>query len=277
MTDGNRLYAVIGSPVQHSLSPAIHNAWFTDLGLAGRYVAMETTAATPAIIQSIREANLAGANITIPHKATILGHLDAVDPVAQTIGAVNTIIRQENTLLGYNTDAYGLAMAAEEAGVSPNGRHVVILGAGGAAAAAAYWVREHHPASITVLNRTPTRTNALKSRLSLPSNPITSAPLTGHAFRSATPDYVINTIPAAGRAAVSGLPVSQLSADTVWHDLNYWDDSPPHQASLSARGCTFISGHSMLLHQAAQAFFLFTGHRPSLSVGRKALMDAQIR
>ena len=147
-----QLCGVLGHPVKHSLSPAIHNAAFQHLGLNYVYLAFPVED-VPHAIDGIRAlGNLRGFSVTIPHKVSVMAHLDTIEPTARHIGAVNTIVKSDNTLSGYNTDASGALLALRHAGVDLTGKHVVMIGSGGAARAIAFGLALETPAGrLTIL------------------------------------------------------------------------------------------------------------------------------
>jgi shikimate dehydrogenase len=158
------LAGVIGDPVAHSRSPALHNAAFMQLGFAARYELWPTPAADlPARIASLRAPHILGANVTLPHKVAALPLLDQIDPDAAIIGAINTIIREsDGSLTGANTDAPAfLAALREDASYEPAGQPVLILGASGAARAAAVALLGAGVARLVVANRTLERAETL--------------------------------------------------------------------------------------------------------------------
>src|SRR5216117_2872865 len=128
-----RLCALIGNPVEHSLSPAIHNAAFQHLGLNFVYVAFTVEDAEGAMRGIRALTGIRGVSVTIPHKVAVLRYLDEIETTARNIGAVNTIVADRGVLTGYNTDASGALAALRAADVSPDGRRVLLLGSGGAA------------------------------------------------------------------------------------------------------------------------------------------------
>ena len=127
------LYAVIGNPVAHSLGPAMHNRAFAAVGHPGLYVALAVND-IEAAMTGVRALGIAGVSVTIPHKISVIRHLDDIDETARSIGAVNTVVNQEGRLFGTNSDADG-AVAALESATSLNGKQVAVIGAGGAIAA----------------------------------------------------------------------------------------------------------------------------------------------
>jgi len=148
-----KICGVIGDPIEHTMSPVMHNAAFKKLGLDYIYIPFRVRAEELAqAVEGIRALNIRGLNVTIPHKVAILSMLDGLDPVAEKIGAVNTIVNNDGNLRGYNTDASGFLRALLERGVEPEGKHIVILGAGGASRAISYILAERG-AHLTILNR----------------------------------------------------------------------------------------------------------------------------
>src|SRR5262245_986037 len=151
------LAGVIGDPVAHSRSPALHNAAFAYIRLRARYERWHTSAAElPARVESLRAPHILGANVTLPHKLAVLPLLDRIDPEVEVIGAANTIIREaDGSLTGANTDAPAfLSSLQEDGGYTPSGQTALILGASGAARAAAVALVDAGVARLVVANRT---------------------------------------------------------------------------------------------------------------------------
>ena len=143
MTTSALTVGLIGWPVEHSRSPAMHNAAFAALGLAWRYILLPTPLEQlAAVIARIRSGELQGANVTIPHKKAVMPFLDEIDPAAQAVGAVNTIVRQGDRLIGFNTDTIGFKRALLETGIEVNDQPCSVLGAGGSARAVVYVLRK---------------------------------------------------------------------------------------------------------------------------------------
>lgn len=167
MTGARPTYAVIGDPIEHSLSPRLFSWLFAGLGLAAHYTALRVPPeALPEAVGRVRRGHLAGLSVTLPHKEAILPLLDDVHPAARRIGAVNTVVRDAaGTLRGHNTDAPGFRLALEHAGFRPGGARVLLLGAGGAARAAAFALVAAGAKSVVVANRHPER--ALRLALEL--------------------------------------------------------------------------------------------------------------
>ena len=148
-----KICALIGDPVEHTMSPVMHNAAFKKLGLDYIYIPFRVRAEELArAVDGMRALSMRGFNVTIPHKVTIIPMLDGIDPIAEKIGAVNTVVNDDGELTGYNTDATGFLQALLEQGMEPGGKDVVVLGAGGASRAISYILAERD-ARLTVLNR----------------------------------------------------------------------------------------------------------------------------
>ena len=148
-----KLCGIIGDPVEHTLSPAMHNAAFNKMGLDYFYVPFRVKKEDLGrAIQGMRALNIRGLNVTIPHKVAVIPFLDKLDPLAEKIGAVNTIVNEDGILVGYNTDATGFLQALLESGIEPKGKNVVILGAGGASRGISFILAERG-AHLVILNR----------------------------------------------------------------------------------------------------------------------------
>jgi len=148
-----RVCGVIGDPIEHTMSPVMHNAAFKELGLDYLYVPLRVKREELGkAVESVRALNIRGLNVTLPHKVAIISFLDELDPLARKIGAVNTIVNDDGVLTGYNTDATGFLQALLEGGVEPKEKKVVILGAGGASRAISFILAERD-AHLVILNR----------------------------------------------------------------------------------------------------------------------------
>lgn len=251
ITATTQVFAVMGNPVRHSLSPVMFNRAFAEIGYNAVYVAFEVTSIRDAV-SAVRSLGIRGVSITIPHKVTVMEFLDEIDPLAAEIGAVNTIINRRGRLTGFNSDSLGAVKAIEEI-TRLSGKHVVILGAGGAARAIGFGVQAGG-AVITIANRSAANGEALAQALNADFIPLQDV-------QRLDADILINT------TSVGMTPDNLRSpvADTVFHsgmlvmDIVY---APLHTRFLEqARhaGCMTINGLSMLAHQAAFQFELWTG------------------
>ncbi|MCJ7605234.1 MAG: shikimate dehydrogenase, partial [Dehalococcoidales bacterium] len=153
ITGKTQICAVIGSPIEHTMSPAMHNAAFEKLGLDYAYVSFRVAPEDlPDALDGIRALNIRGFNVAIPHKVPVIPLLDGLDAAAEKIGAVNTVINHAGSLRGYNTDGEGFLRSLRARGVEPKGSNIVVIGAGGASRAITY-VLARRGARLTLLNR----------------------------------------------------------------------------------------------------------------------------
>jgi shikimate dehydrogenase len=271
------VYALLGRPVRHSLSPALHNRWFEELDISGVYVALELPSEpTIDLAATIRELGLAGVNLTVPFKSLMLDQLDQSHSTVRATGATNVVVNRDGELIGYNTDSGGFAAAlTARFGLAMTGKRCAVLGAGGAARAVVVAMLDARAATVQVLNRTATRAQRLASDLSRPAQPVRAQPLTADIFAHLAPsfDLVVNTTSGPAGPLVNTLNIALLPSHTIWVDLNYWQAEPPAILACHAHGLAIQTGLPMLVHQAALAFELFTGHRPDAATALHELTD----
>ncbi|MBK9942647.1 MAG: shikimate dehydrogenase [Kouleothrix sp.] len=272
-----KLAGLIGDPVAHSRSPALHNAAFTHLGIPACYELWPTPAADlPARIAGLRAAQILGANVTLPHKIAVLGLLDRLDPAATLIGAVNTIVRAaDGTLVGTNTDAPAcLASLREDAGYQPAGGSAVILGASGAARAAAVALAGAGIARLVVVNRTLEKAEQLLGDLlaATDTDPYLRALAPDDAdlpAALAAADLIINATSVGWQADETPLAAEHIPANALVFDMIYRPTRLLHDAA--ARAARTLDGAGMLVRQAALAFELWTNQPAPLEIMRAAL------
>jgi len=272
-----KLAGVIGDPVAHSRSPAIHNAAFAHLGLRARYELWPTPAADlPARVASLRAEHMLGANVTLPHKVAVLELLDRLDPEVSAIGAANTIIREaDGTLTGANTDAPAfLDSLRQDGGYEPSGQTAVILGASGAARASAVALVSAGIARLFVVNRTLEKAETLLGDVLAAANadPLLLA-LTpddaGLPDALASAGLLVNATSLGWHGDEMPLPAELLPPSALVFDLVY-RPTPLLQAAAE-RGARTLDGSGMLVRQAALAFERWTGSRAPLDVMRAAM------
>lgn len=273
-----RLTGIIGWPVAHSLSPAMHNAAFAALGLDMAYVALPVPPRRvgPAV-EGLAALGFRGVNVTMPHKAAVLPHLDTASDDARLISAVNTIVIDHNgALAGHNTDVGGFVAALRE--VVPetlDGAGVLLVGAGGAARAAALGLARLGVARCTVVVRRPAQGEEL-ARMLAPAAPrlrfavVALDELDGAAVRGA--DIVVNATPLGMDESlkVPGVLVDNIRRDHIVYDVVYGQRPTTSLARARAQGARAIDGSAMLAWQAALAFELWTGRAAPLEVMRSA-------
>lgn len=263
-----RTVGLIGWPVEHSRSPAMHNAAFKALDLDWRYVLLPTPLdQLAAVVGRIRSGELSGANVTIPHKQAVMAFLDEIDPAAQAVGAVNTIVRRGNRLIGYNTDTLGFRRALLETGVVIENQPCAILGAGGSARAVVHVLRELG-ARLTLYARDVAKASVLSSEAHLLSEAAQIDPAT-RLIVNTTPVGLSPNVDASPWPADIPLPSKALVFDLL--------NNPPRTRLMQQaeeQGLRAVNGWGMLVYQGAAAFKLWTGVEPPVEVMMTALREA---
>lgn len=261
-----RLAGIFGYPLAHSLSPAFQQAAFNHYGMDARYIAWETPPdALEAEVAKLRGGDFIGANVTIPHKRRVMDFLDEIDPLAQAIGAVNTIVKTEGKLIGRNTDAQGfLRPLREDAGFDPEGKRALLLGAGGAARAAAFALCQERVATLAIANRTPQRAEALAAELRGNAATLSALALTDPALEDIAlqSDLIVNSTSVGMRHGdaedQSPIPGGIIPHDAVVMDMVYNPQHTPLLAAARSAGAQAIGGMPMLIYQGAAAFEMWT-------------------
>lgn len=280
ITGKSKVFGIVGWPVSHSLSPVFQNAAFEYLGLDCCYVPFPVEAGKiDAAMRAIPALNIAGLNVTVPHKESVISCLSALSEEAMMIGAVNTITVSGDRLVGHNTDGQGFIASLSEAGESVGGRSILILGAGGASRAVVFSLAERGANTIIIANRTISKAESLTEQVRL-RFPAVKIEATGmeHAdlkrvFHNV--DMLINTTSIGLKIKdPSPAPKEFLHKDLFVCDLIY---NPPdteliRYAKELCRG--HMNGSGMLIHQGAASFKLWTGIKPPIQVMTQALQDA---
>jgi shikimate dehydrogenase len=268
---------LIGDPVAHSVSPAMHNAAFAAHDLDEEYVLWPTPAESlRERVGMLRSPTLRGANVTLPHKTAVMPLLDALDDSAQAIGAVNTVVRQpDGSLYGINTDAPGFAQALRAAGYEPRGGSLVVLGAGGAARAVVYALLQHGVRSLVIANRTLEHATSLIQEFqalgerTLQAVALDSMLLDQHLARA---DLLINATSVGLDGRSLPLAPQRLHAQLFVVDLIY--HMTPLLKAARACGARTQDGLEMLVQQGAIAFEAWTGLEAPVDVMRVAARQA---
>jgi shikimate dehydrogenase len=255
---------VIGWPVAHSLSPAIHNAAFIALDMDWVYVPLPVPPEElPAALDGVRALGFAGANVTMPHKTQSADLADSLSEDARRLHAVNTFVVGTDGLAGHNTDAPGFdRFLRRDAGFDPAGRSALVFGAGGAARACALALARGGLARLWVALREPSRAASLLATLEGLAPPVEVIPFEEAA--ATAPDLVLNATPLGAHDET--LPLPPLRGGMVAVDLLYRPVVTPLQTTAREAGATAFGGLGLLLHQAALSFELWTGQQPPLTV-----------
>ena len=259
-----RVAGVMGWPVTHSRSPAIHGHWLERYGIDGAYVPFNVRPEkVGAAVRALATLGFAGTNLTLPHKETVLQTLDEIDPVARRIGAVNTVtVGEDGALLGTNTDAFGFLehLRAEAPGWLPG--VAVVLGAGGAARAIVTALVDAGAVEIRLANRTPGRSERLATEVGGTVTPV-SWEQRDESLEGA--DLLVNTtsLGMAGQPEL-GIVLDGLRSDAVVYDIVYVPLETELLASARRAGLAAVDGLGMLLHQARPGFAAWFGREPEV-------------
>jgi len=260
------LAAVIGSPVAHSRSPALHTHWLKKYGLRGHYVPMDISQHDlPEVLATLPKMGFVGANVTIPHKETVLGLANVVTDRAALIGAANTLIfRSDGKLHADNTDGYGfienLRQSAPE--WDPKSGPAAVLGAGGAARAVLASLLDVGVPEIRLSNRTRTRSEALRKEFGAKIN-VYDWVQAGNMLDSAATVVNATSLGMEGKPELR-VPLDALSPKALVTDLVYTPLETELLRKAKAAGCTTVDGLGMLLFQAAPGFERWFGVRPEI-------------
>lgn len=265
---------VIGDPVAHSLSPLLHQAMIDQTGAAYRYaVRTVRPEELPAFVRWAKDGGCAGFNVTMPHKEAILPLLDEVDATAASCGAVNTVCIREGRAIGHNTDGTGFLDSLAGQGFYPQGRTVLLLGAGGAAKAVGHALAAAGAGRIIVCARRLERTAALAAQLPGCGEGIV---LAQDAIQQAAAacDLLVNATPLgmAGSPAFAGLDFLQaMPPHAVVYDLVYHPRRTALLEAAARQGLRTVGGIDLLIRQAVRAFTFFTGETPDTAALYAAL------
>ncbi len=264
-----QVYGIMGNPVAHSLSPAMHNAAFQELGLNKVYVPFAVDDVAKAM-DGFRALGIRGVSVTIPHKQAVMEYLDTIDPVAERIGAVNTLIIDQGSIMGLNTDWIGANRALSQA-MAIKGKKILILGAGGSARAIGFGLLEEG-AKIALASRTPAKGQTLAEQLRCKWHPLAAV----HELRA---DALINatSVGMAPLEDISPVPQAALQNFPVVMDIVYAPLETRLLAEAKAAGCTVVDGLAMLLYQGVAQFELWTGRQAPVALMRNRLVSRLVQ
>jgi shikimate dehydrogenase len=279
----NTTYRVVlyGWPVEHSVSPAMHNAAFDALGLPWRYTLLPTPPGRiKKALTKLKAQGYRGANVTVPHKQAVMPHLDTISDDARAIGAVNTIVVQEGHLIGHNTDGDGFLAALLESGCAPSDRCALVLGAGGAARAVVYALAQAGCA-VAIHNRTVQRAAQLAHHMRNVGihAPVTWVPITANLsdLDLTQFDLLVNATSVGMWPQADASPWPEMlpmPAHWTVFDLVYNPTETRLLAQAHAAGATAVGGLGMLVYQGAMAFEQWTGHSAPIETMRTAVQEA---
>lgn len=273
------LLGILGHPVAHSKSPAMHGAAAAALGIDAVYLRFDVK---PALlgdaVRGVRALSIDGVNVTVPHKQAVMAFLDRIDEDARLIGAVNTIRREGDLLVGSNTDAPGLVRSLREAGLSLEGCEVTVLGAGGAARAAVVGLAHAGATAVRVVARRLAQAEELVSDVSgFLACAVSAHDESALAGLFGRTNLLVQSTSATlagspeAEAFAARLPMDTLPSDAAVVDLVYDPLETSVLRRARERGLVTVDGLGMLLHQGAIAFETWTGRTPPVAIMRAAL------
>lgn len=274
-----KIVGIIGDPVEHSLSPVMHNAAFKHLNMNFAYIPFHVKPEQLSqAIKGMRALGMIGLNVTVPHKIEVMEYLDEISSAAAAIGAVNTIYIKDNRLIGDNTDGQGFIRALiEDEGITIAGKSVVILGAGGSARAIGYSLLKEGISRLIFCNRTISRAEEMARSFQSMSVFVAGMGIEDSREEITQTDIIINTT-SIGMKQGDPLLIdpSLIKKGQVVYDIIYSPPETPLLQWAKARGARAINGLGMLVHQGALAFELWTGCPAPIMIMRKAILGEQI-
>ncbi len=259
-------FAVIGDPIAQSKSPEMHNAWYAEMNIDAAYIPVHVKSEDlQQVVSSFQLLGTSGWNVTIPHKETILPFLDELDPLAEKMGAVNTVVRTtEGKLKGYNTDGPGFVKSLEEAvGTEHRQAPLLLIGAGGAARGIAFALQQAGYTNITIANRTLEKAQAIVDEMG-----------SGQAITMQQAEEELDTFKIFVQTTPAGMstgdfalpfslekfPTGAIAADIVYNPL-----MTPFLLAAEKKGATIVNGLGMFVHQGAIAYQYWLGHEPNIN------------
>ncbi|MBC7090923.1 MAG: shikimate dehydrogenase [Nitrososphaeria archaeon] len=276
----SKVCCLIGDPIEHTISPLIHNIAFQKLGIDYVYVAFRVKKSMLKMaVDGVKALNIRGLNVTIPHKVEIINYLDKVDKLAENIGAVNTVVNEDGKLIGYNTDGPGAIKALQDKGFYLRGKRILILGAGGAARAIAYYIAREEPSEIIILNRSVEKALEVSDKIGCEMNiSCKAAKLEEENLKKAleNTDLLINctSVGMFPNLEETLVPKAFLKMDMTVMDIVY---NPIYTRLLREAadvGCNIICGIDMLVNQAALSFEIWTGIKAPVEEMRRTALEA---
>ncbi|MBM3254123.1 MAG: shikimate dehydrogenase [Candidatus Omnitrophica bacterium] len=282
MIDGKtKVYGIFGFPVEHSLSPSMHNAAFRHLGINAAYLAFSISPdKLKDAVRTIRVLNMRGLNITVPHKENIIRFLDTLSGEARLIGAVNTVVVRKDKLIGYNTDGYGFIRSLIWTGFNPKGKSFLIIGSGGASRSICAALGKLKVKEIFICDVIEEKAKNLKAHIRriFPNCYIEAVPVNSLKVVRDRLDIVVNATPL-GLKETDPLPVDSqiLKKGIMVYDLVYNPIETKLLTLAKKKGLRYSNGIGMLLFQGALSFKLWMKQEPPIAVMRRALVSGLSR
>ncbi len=251
----SKTYAVIGDPIDHSLSPNIHNAAFRHSKLDHTYIAYKIPAGELAAgIEALKAIKIAGFNVTIPHKIEMMKFLDEMDTTCKVIGAVNTVLNENGKLKGYNTDMIGFLDPIKKKNLTIKNSQVLLLGAGGAARAIITAMIKEKASKISIVNRTQENANKLADFAKKIGGNVDTISMQEANKLITDYKFIINSTSIGMRNEPSPISTENIGKNSIVYDIVYQPINTDLIKKSKENGATIIYGYEMLLSQAACSF-----------------------
>jgi len=269
----SKTFAVIGDPIDHSLSPNIHSAAFRELNLDCSYIAYRVPKEElQEGVESLKKIKINGFNVTIPHKIEMMKYLDKLDESCSIIGAVNTVTNDDGILKGYNTDMDGFLEPFKKRNINIKNLKVLLLGSGGAARAIVAGFAKEHAQSITIANRTVENANNLvefSNKIGLNANAIKI-----NEVKDTTKNYdiIVNATSVGLKNELSPISLEDINSKTIVYDIVYMPINTDFLKKAKEKEAIIIYGYEMLLGQATRAFEIWHGVEAPYNAMKKALL-----
>lgn len=268
-----KTYAVIGDPIDHSLSPNIHNAAFKELEMDSTYIAYRIPKdELEEGIASLKKINISGFNVTVPHKIEMMKYLDKVDEGCSVIGATNTVTFSDGILKGYNTDMDGFLDPIKKRNLDIKDSKIFLLGAGGAARAIVAAFAKEKAKEIIIANRTIQKANELVNFAKTVGIDAKAIPLEDSAKVASTCKFIINSTSLGLKNESSPIPAESISENSIVYDIVYIPINTDLIKKAKEKGATTIYGYEMLLGQACRAFEIWHQREAPYEVMKRAIL-----
>ncbi|MFB5629966.1 MAG: shikimate dehydrogenase [Nitrosopumilaceae archaeon] len=268
-----KTFAVIGDPIDHSLSPNIHNAAFRELGLDCTYIAYRIPKGElEEGIESLKKIKISGFNVTIPHKVEMIKFLDVINDDCEIIGATNTVSNENGKLIGYNTDMDGFLEPLKKRKLDLEGSKILLIGAGGAARAIAVGFSKEKARKITIANRTLEKANVLAKfaqKIGIDANALTLNQVGDSANGY---DIIVNATPIGMNNEPSPISTKTINEENIVYDIVYKPINTELIKQSKKNGAKIIYGYEMLLGQASIAFKIWHGIDAPYDVMKRSIL-----
>ncbi len=268
-----KTYAVVGDPIDHSLSPTIHNAAFRELGLDCTYIAYRIPKGELADgIEALKKIKISGFNVTIPHKVEMVKFLDRVNEDCSVIGATNTVSNDNGKLIGYNTDMDGFLDPFKKRNLNIKNSNILLIGAGGAARAITAGFAKEKAKKVTIANRTLQNANVLAQfahKIGIDANAITLDQVGESASEY---DIIVNATSIGSNNEPSPISTKTINESSIVYDIVYKPINTDLIKQSKKNGAKIVYGYEMLLGQAALAFKIWHGVDAPYEVMKKSIL-----